>query len=91
MIKFEKENQLFSFDDNGMYRDPNEPMVYDFVTRLRNFGEYVNQGIFCKKPILYKTTKTRILNYAIIQRNIHKKCQKATRKAKFCYSNITKI
>lgn len=29
------ESQLFSFDENGMYRDPNEPMVYDFVTRLQ--------------------------------------------------------
>ena len=28
-------SQLFSFDENGMYRDPNEPMVYDFVTRLQ--------------------------------------------------------
>lgn len=28
-------SQLFSFDENGMYRDPNEPMVYDTVTRLQ--------------------------------------------------------
>ena len=28
-------SQLFSFDENGMYRDPNEPMVYDAVTRLQ--------------------------------------------------------
>lgn len=28
-------SQFFSFDENGMYRDPNEPMVYDFVTRLQ--------------------------------------------------------
>lgn len=28
-------SQLLSFDENGMYRDPNEPMVYDFVTRLQ--------------------------------------------------------
>ena len=28
-------SQLFSFDENGMYRDPNEPMAYDFVTRLQ--------------------------------------------------------
>lgn len=27
-------SQLMSFDENGMYRDPNEPMVYDIVTRL---------------------------------------------------------
>lgn len=26
-------SQLFSFDENGMYRDPNDPMVYDIVTR----------------------------------------------------------
>jgi len=28
-------SQLFSFDENGMYRDPNEPIVYEFVTRLQ--------------------------------------------------------
>lgn len=28
-------SQLFSFDENGMYRDPNEPMVYDLTTRLQ--------------------------------------------------------
>jgi len=28
-------SQTFSFDDNGMYRDPDEPMVYDTVTRLQ--------------------------------------------------------
>ncbi len=28
-------SQLFSFDPNGMYRDPREPMVYDTVTRLQ--------------------------------------------------------
>lgn len=28
-------SQLFSFDENGMYRDPHEPMVYDMVTRLQ--------------------------------------------------------
>jgi len=27
------ESQLYSFDDMGMYRDPDEPMVYDLVTR----------------------------------------------------------
>lgn len=26
-------SQMFSFDENGMYRDPNDPMVYDLVTR----------------------------------------------------------
>ena len=26
-------SQMFSFDENGMYRDPNDPMVYDIVTR----------------------------------------------------------
>lgn len=26
-------SQMLSFDDNGMYRDPNDPMVYDVVTR----------------------------------------------------------
>ena len=28
-------SQLLSFDENGMYRDPNEPMVYDMATRLQ--------------------------------------------------------
>jgi hypothetical protein len=28
-------SQLLSFDENGMYRDPNEPMVYDITTRLQ--------------------------------------------------------
>lgn len=28
-------DQLRFFDDNGMYRDPGAPMVYDFVTRLQ--------------------------------------------------------
>ncbi len=28
-------SQLLSFDENGMYRDPNEPMVYDVTTRLQ--------------------------------------------------------
>lgn len=34
-IENQTESQLFSFDENGMYRDPNEPMVYDLVTRLQ--------------------------------------------------------
>ena len=28
-------SQMFSFEENGMYRDPHEPMVYDTVTRLQ--------------------------------------------------------
>ncbi len=31
-------SQLFAFDKNGMYRDPGEPLVYDFVTRLQLAG-----------------------------------------------------
>ena len=27
--------QLLNFDENGMYRDPNEPFVYDLTTRLQ--------------------------------------------------------
>ena len=27
-------SQLLSFDENGMYRDPKEPMLYDFAARL---------------------------------------------------------
>lgn len=32
-IENQIESQLLSFDEAGMYRDPNEPMVYDLVTR----------------------------------------------------------
>lgn len=28
-------SQLLSFDEKGMYRDPNEPIVYDLTTRLQ--------------------------------------------------------
>lgn len=28
-------SQLVHFDENGMYCDPNEPMLYDFMTRLQ--------------------------------------------------------
>ena len=28
-------SQLLVFDENGMYRDPHEPLVYDMVTRLQ--------------------------------------------------------
>ena len=28
-------DQMRFFDDNGMYKDPHQPMVYDFVTRLQ--------------------------------------------------------
>lgn len=28
-------DQMFCFDENCMYRDPHEPMAYDFVTRLQ--------------------------------------------------------
>ncbi|MBR5506946.1 MAG: hypothetical protein IKV88_02755, partial [Clostridia bacterium] len=34
-IENQIKSQLFSFDENGMYRDPDEPMVYDTVTRLQ--------------------------------------------------------
>ncbi len=34
-IENQIKSQLFSFDENGMYRDPNEPIVYDMVTRLQ--------------------------------------------------------
>ena len=34
-IENQIKSQLYSFDENGMYRDPNEPMVYDMVTRLQ--------------------------------------------------------
>ncbi len=34
-IENQIESQLFSFDENGMYRDPHEPIVYDMVTRLQ--------------------------------------------------------
>ena len=28
-------SQMLAFDENGMYRDPHEPMLYDIVTRLQ--------------------------------------------------------
>lgn len=28
-------SQIISFDENGMYRDPNEPMLYDLATRCQ--------------------------------------------------------
>ncbi len=34
-IEEQIKSQMVSFDENGMYRDPHEPMVYDFVTRLQ--------------------------------------------------------
>ena len=34
-IDMQVASQLLSFDENGMYRDPNEPMVYDITTRLQ--------------------------------------------------------
>lgn len=33
-VDWEISSQMLSFDENGMYKDPNNPMVYDFVTRL---------------------------------------------------------
>ena len=50
-IENQIKSQLFSFDENGMYRDPGEPMVYDFVTRLQlavvlHFG--YNGKSFCE-------------------------------------------
>jgi len=33
-VDWEISSQMMSFDENGMYKDPNNPMVYDFVTRL---------------------------------------------------------
>ena len=32
-VELQTYTQLFHLDSNGMYRDPNEPMVYDLVTR----------------------------------------------------------
>lgn len=42
-VDWEISSQMLSFDENGMYKDPNNPMVYDFVTRglmclLLHFG-----------------------------------------------------
>ncbi len=34
-IENQIKSQLLSFDEKGMYRDPNEPMVYDYATRLQ--------------------------------------------------------
>lgn len=34
-IRNQVASQLLSFDENGMYRDPHEPMLYDLMTRLQ--------------------------------------------------------
>ncbi len=34
-VDLQVSSQLLSFDENGMYRDPNNPMVYDIVTRVQ--------------------------------------------------------
>lgn len=34
-IENQVRSQLFSFDENGMYLEPHEPLLYDFVTRLQ--------------------------------------------------------
>ncbi len=34
-IDMQLESQLRNFDENGMYRDPNEPMLYDIATRVQ--------------------------------------------------------
>ncbi len=34
-IENELASQMIAFDENGMYRDPNEPMLYDLVARLQ--------------------------------------------------------
>ena len=34
-IENQIQSQLLSFDENGMYRDPHEPIAYDIVTRLQ--------------------------------------------------------
>lgn len=37
-IDSQLESQLRNFDENGMYRDPNEPMLYDVATRVQLAG-----------------------------------------------------
>ncbi len=37
-IDAQLESQLRNFDENGMYRDPNEPMLYDVATRVQLAG-----------------------------------------------------
>lgn len=34
-LNLQVSSQLLSFDENGMYRDPNEPMLYDLATRCQ--------------------------------------------------------
>jgi len=33
-VEWEISSQMMSFDENGMYKDPNNPIVYDFVPRI---------------------------------------------------------
>lgn len=37
-IEYEIASQMFAFDENGMYKDPHEPILYDFVGRLQLAG-----------------------------------------------------
>lgn len=49
-------SQLWSFDENGMYRDPNEPMVYDITTRLQ-----LTTALYFGYDGLYKEKLDKIL------------------------------
>lgn len=52
-------SQMFSFDENGMYRDPYEPMVYDMVTRLQlAIPLYFEYNGECKKELEAKFDKS---------------------------------
>ena len=70
-------SQLFSFDENGMYRDPNEPMVYDFVTRLQlavalHFGLDGETGEALEKEMQKSADITLQMQSvtAVLQRNL---------------------
>ena len=63
------ESQLFSFEENGMYRDPNEPMVYDIVTRVQLatvlYLGYEGKNRDCVDGFLEKAGKLTLLMQSV--------------------------
>jgi hypothetical protein len=62
-------SQMFSFEENGMYRDPHEPMVYDLVTRLQltnvlHFG-YNGRDKAALEENLHKAAKRTLLMQSV--------------------------
>lgn len=62
-------SQLMPFDENGMYRDPNEPITYDIVTRLQLavllFCGYDGKGKEELEQALLKSAKPTLLMQSV--------------------------